>query len=469
MLLQLNLKRTFIRSLIPLCILLMIAAVSTAIAQTPPVDAAFNPTLTKESDFTGTSAGGEILIQPDGKMIMYAVYVQSDSSVTRYLFRLNQDGSIDNTFNCALCPQSTPFLQPDGKLLFTSTAVVNGAIHLKLVRVNSDGSIDREIITQLNNFGLTSATIGNAVWAVLPDGKILVEHNIFYQFAAPKSLQRLNPDGTIDSSFQPISVSSRFYDAVTDLILLPDGRFYRLDGGSSGTIAGSIYRHNPDGTQDSTFEQPSLVCSSGCGPVNAPRPYSIALQSDGKILMGGTFTSVNGVARSGLVRLHPAGNVDLDFTAAPGSIAQIRVLPDNKIILLGGFGNTSLIKLNADGSNDNTFNAPTDIVFYNIKVDSLGRIVFFGKFADQKFKFGRLNPNGTLETVFGLPPKKGSVSQLARQPDGKILVAGEFDKINGTTRNRIARLNVDGSVDTSFNPLGGFDVPPSVITVQPSD
>jgi uncharacterized delta-60 repeat protein len=462
-----KIRREFVQSLVSLCFLLMIAGI--AAAQIPVVDAAFNPTLTKESTFLADAgATGKIIIQPDGKMIMSAVYSQVDNTSIRYLFRLNPDGSFDNTFNCPLCPPATPFLQPDGKLLFVVEAqgAPNGVSYLKLIRFNSDGSLDAEIPTALNR-GFGSISITGTIWAVLPDGKVYLESDIFHQFGGPHSLHRLNPDGTLDPTFNPISVSGRFYDAVLDFVLLPDGKFYRLDGSSSTAQGGSIYRHNADGTQDQTFERPSLVCN--CAPFGVPRPYTVAVQPDGKILMGGAFSSVNGVARSDFVRLHPAGNVDLDFNPPPLSVAQIKVLPNNKILVRGSFGVSSLMRLKPDGAIDNTFTAPTNIFFFHFNVDSLGRIVFFGRFADQKYKFGRLNPDGTLETVFALPATKGSVSLLSRQPNGKIIVAGEFDKINGIIRNKIARLNADGSVDTSFNPLGGFDVAPSVVVTQADD
>jgi uncharacterized delta-60 repeat protein len=461
MYLQTRLSR--VQWLISLCVLLLTTGMLSA--QSPLIDDGFNPALTKESNHLAAAASGDILIQADGKMIMSAVYGQNDNTFTRYFFRLNPDGSLDNTFNCPLCPPAPAFLQSDGKLLFVveTPGGPNGTSYLKLMRFNSDGSLNAEIPTALNSGG--GFNISGTIWAIKPDGKIFLEANIFHQFAAPKSLHRLNPDGSLDPTFQPITVNSRFYDPVVDFILLPDGKFYVIDGSSSGTSGGSLYRYNPDGTADATFDRPTLSCTF-CMPFNTPRPFAIALQPDGKILMGGDFTSVNGVTRTRLVRLHPAGNVDLDFTAAPGSISQIIVLPDNKILLVGGFTTTSLIRLNADGSTDNTFNAPTDIIFYRAKVDSLGRVVFFGKFADQKFKFGRLNPNGTLESVFSLPPVKGAISTLARQADGKTIVAGEFDKINGVTRNKIARLNADGSVDATFDPLGGFDIPPSVIAFQ---
>jgi uncharacterized delta-60 repeat protein len=460
-----KITREIIQSLVSLSFLLMIAGV--AAAQVPAVDEGFNPALTKESDFIASVASGEILIQPDGKMIMTALYGRDDGTSTFYLFRLNADGSFDNTFNCALCPPATPFLQADGKLLFVVEAPggPNGLPFLKLMRFNSDGSLNAEIPTPLSRGA--SFSIRGTIWAIQPDGKIFLEANTFSQFASPQSLYRLNPDGSLDASFQPVTVNARFYDPVIDFILLPDGKFYRIDGSNNGSGGGSISRHNADGTQDATFERPSIACSF-CFPTGMGRLFDIALLPDGKILMGGDFDSVNGLTRSRLVRLHPAGNVDLDFSAAPGSVSQIEVLPDNKILLRGGFitGGT-LIRLNADGSTDNTFNAPSNIGFSRIKVDSLGRIVFFGQFADQKFKFGRLNPNGSLETVFGLPPVKGSVSTVAAAASGKVIVAGEFDKINGVTRNKIARLNADGGVDESFNPLGGFDVPPAMITVQP--
>jgi uncharacterized delta-60 repeat protein len=463
--LQSKLMRKFTQSLVSLCFLLMIAG--TAAAQIPAVDETFNPALTKESTFIAESAGGEIIIQPDGKMIMTAVYVQSSGVVISYLFRLNPDGSFDNTFSCPRCPPgTTPFLLPDGKLLYVVEAAggPNGSTSLKLLRFDSNGNLEAEIPTPFNRGFLFS--IRGTIWAIQPDGKIFLEVNTFYQFASPQSLYRLNPDGSLDASFQPISVNARFYDPVKDFILLPDGRYYVIDASNNGAGGGSISRYNPNGSPDAAFERPTLVCSF-CFPTGSARLSDIALQADGKVLIGGDFDSVNGIGRSRFVRLHPAGNVDLDFSPAPGSVAQIEVLPDNKILLLGGSINPVLIRLNPDGSVDNTFNAPTDIAFSRIKVDSLGRIVFFARFADQKFKFGRLNPNGTLESVFGLPPTKGSVSLLARQADGKIIVAGEFDKVNGTPRNKIARLNTDGSIDTNFNPLGGFDVPPSVVAVQP--
>ncbi|HEX8247792.1 MAG TPA: delta-60 repeat domain-containing protein, partial [Pyrinomonadaceae bacterium] len=120
--LQSKLMRRFTRSLVSLCFLLMIAGAWVS-AQIPAVDETFNPALTKESTFIAESAGGEIIIQPDGKMIMTAVYVPSSGAVISYLFRLNPDGSFDNTFSCPRCPPGTaPFLLPDGKLLYVVEA-----------------------------------------------------------------------------------------------------------------------------------------------------------------------------------------------------------------------------------------------------------------------------------------------------------------------------------------------------------
>ncbi|HWX21059.1 MAG TPA: hypothetical protein VN578_14255, partial [Candidatus Binatia bacterium] len=80
----------------------------------------------------------------------------------------------------------------------------------------------------------------------------------------------------------------------------------------------------------------------------------------------------------------------------------------------------------------------------------------------------RLNTNGSVDANFNSASgANGAVNSIALQPDGKILIGGDFTAINGTTRNRIARLNADGNLDTSFDPGSGADGSVHAIALQP--
>ena len=154
----------------------------------------------------------------------------------------------------------------------------------------------------------------------------------------------------------------------------------------------------------------------------------MAIQSNGRILIGGDFSNYNGTARRGMARLNSSGTIDTSFNPGTG--------------LNGGFPNGSPFK---------------------IVVDAAGKILIGGAFTSyngvSRNGIARLNANGSLDTTFnpgtGVAQTGGqdvSVNAIAVQPDGKILIGGRFNNYNGVFRGRIARLNPDGSLDTSFNP-----------------
>jgi uncharacterized delta-60 repeat protein len=155
--------------------------------------------------------------------------------------------------------------------------------------------------------------------------------------------------------------------------------------------------------------------------------YAEAIQPDGKILVGGTFTQVNGIARNYLVRLNSNGTEDTAFCTNLGTgfnsdVTAIAVQSDGKI-LVGGFFTT----LNGTTRN------------YLVRLES----------------------NGTVDTSFYTnlgTGFNGTVQTITVQTDGKILVGGAFSSLNGTARNGLVRLESNGTVDTAFytNLLGGF-------------
>ncbi len=291
--------------------------------------------------------------------------------------------------------------------------------------------------------------------------------------ASRNFIGRLNPDGTIDNSFDPGANQGVFALAVQpDGKILVGGAFTMLGGGGTGTTERShIGRLNADGSLDASFN-----------PGASDNIYSLAVQADGKILVGGIFATLGGAPRNLIGRLNADGSLDATFD--PGANNSVRIVlpqPDGRIIVGGGFttlggggtGSTMrnhLGRLNADGSIDPGFDpgmnspGPEDSVF-TCALQPDGKIVVGGSFTmlggggsgtTPRNRIGRLNADGTLDTTFD-PGADAHVLVLVIQPDGRILVGGFFSTLGGggtgtTTRNFVGRLNADGSLDSAFNP-----------------
>jgi uncharacterized delta-60 repeat protein len=157
------------------------------------------------------------------------------------------------------------------------------------------------------------------------------------------------------------------------------------------------------------------------------------LQTDGKIVVGGSFTNVGSTARSRIARLNSDSHLDLSFDAgagANGTVNAVALTRDGKVLVAGAFS----------------------------MMNGLPR----GRIA-------RLNNDGSVDAGFdgGIGPN-GSVSAIAVQKDGKVLIGGVFQFINGIARNHVARLNPDGTVDPSFDPGLGADNTISAIALSRS-
>ena len=233
--------------------------------------------------------------------------------------------------------------------------------------------------------------------------------------------------------------------------ILLGGGFHSLGGQNRDQIA----RLNADGSLDSGF---SLYPS---GDVS-----SLVVQTDGKVLVGGYFTTLGVQTRNRLARLNADGSLDTGFNPnANNHVISQALQADGKILIggyftaLGGQVRNRLARLNADGSLDTGFNPNVGSVFSDVvsslAVQADGKILVGGQFTtlggQTRNHIARVNADGSLDTSFN-PNANSFVQSLAIQADGKILVGGAFDGIGGQTRNRIARLNANGSLDTAFNP-----------------
>ncbi|KAA9325979.1 LamG-like jellyroll fold domain-containing protein [Adhaeribacter soli] len=207
--------------------------------------------------------------------------------------------------------------------------------------------------------------------------------------------------------------------------------------------------------------------------------YALHVDSDGKVLAGGTITSYKGVSRRGIARINVNGSLDTDFNPGTGFansslpthyVYAIAVQADKKILVGGEFNSyngkscNNLVRLNPDGTIDNTFAIGMGVngAVHAIVVQPDGKIVLGGSFLQVNGvaanRIIRLTSTGALDA--GFTPGSGfsgGVRTLALQPDGKIVAGGLFATFNGTSRNNIARLNSDGTVDAGFNPGSGFN------------
>src|SRR5436305_10190973 len=200
------------------------------------------------------------------------------------------------------------------------------------------------------------------------------------------------------------------------------------------------------------------------------RIFAIAVQPDGKILVGGDFTMIDGEPRQHIARLNPDDSLDMDFDpGANGKITNFALQPDGKILVVGQFSTlggggtgttvrSAIGRLNPDGSVDMDFNPGADSSIARVVLQPDGKIIVGGPFTalgggtgtTSRNSLGRLNPNGSVDLSFN-PGANNTVITIALQPDGKILLGGSFTALGGGTgttgRQHIGRLNPDGSVD----------------------
>ncbi len=204
-----------------------------------------------------------------------------------------------------------------------------------------------------------------------------------------------------------------------------------------GQVGNHLARLTPDGRLDAPF---TIGADNGV--------VAVAVQPDGKILVGGRFGMLSGQFRSYLGRLHPDGTLDTAFNPTTGGwVGCVAVQPDGKIVVGNSyrFQGSTLYRLNEDGSPDSTF---TCNLAYNsvnaLAVQPDGKLLVAGSGS-----LVRLNTNGSVETTFN--SGGATVSGLAVQPDGKVLIGGYFSNIQGQAHQALARFHPNGSLDNTFN------------------
>lgn len=340
----------------------------------------------------------------------------------------------------------------------------NGTARSRIARIHSDGTVDTTF-----NPGTGASGEINSVKSVVAvgEGQIMIGGNFgIYDGTFQNCIARIHPSGVLDTTFNPGTGAD---GSISSVSVRADGKI--LIGGGfnnyNGTGRVNIARVNSDGTLDASFDPGTGI--TGTAPFGFP-VASVVVSSD-KTLVGGNFTTYDGAARSMIVRINSNGTLDATFnpgTGADNDVFSIAIQSDGKILIGGRFNNydgtgrPKIARLNSDGTLDATFNpgtgADSDISAITIQGD--GKILIGGYFTTYngtgRNSIARLNSDGTLDTSFD--PGAGAddyILSIAIQNDGKIIIGGGFANYNGTSRVRIARLNSGGTLDTSFDPGAG--------------
>ncbi|MEO5959192.1 MAG: delta-60 repeat domain-containing protein, partial [Opitutaceae bacterium] len=448
---------------------------------------------TVDSPFDPNADNGvtSLAVQRDGKIVLGGYFtklqpVGNDSAANRsHLARLNPDGTIDSEFYPnAGGNVTTIVIAPDGGILVGGPFLSvwgRGATTISFrnaARFTPDGAVDTAF-----NLGLNAEA---SAFAFQSDGKIVVGG--YFTRAQPPGvasakvrnrLARFSATGSLDTSFE-LDAGGRPLVSVVQA----DGKI--VLGGSFTNVGGETHnflaRLNPDGSVDSSYK-----------PDFNGRVLALAYEaSSGKILVGGSFTTIGGETRNHIARLNPSGTIDSEFNPdIDGQVGSIVVQSDGKILVGGAFftakplgtsertTRNNILRLNANGTLDTAFDPNTDASVTSIVVQSDGKIIFGGSFtrlqpnaaanATIRSRLARVNADGTLDTTYD-PNFNGDVAALALQGDGKLIVGGAFGLLAppgstaATVRSRLVRINPDGTID-AFNPSANGTV--LAIALQP--
>jgi uncharacterized delta-60 repeat protein len=416
---------------------------------------------------------------PNGKLLIGGSFTIYNGTALQNIARLNANGSLDGSFNLGSGVLGSPasissiLIQPNGKMLIAGGfSIDNGAVRNRIACLSINGSLDISF----------NPSIGANNWvsclALQSDGKVIIGGDfISYDNTVRNRIARLNDNGSLDTTFNPGIGANAIIETI---ILQADGKI--LIGGEftnyNGVTQNRIARLNPNGSLDSTF----MPGSGADGRVRV-----IALQSDGRIIVAGDFSIFGGLFKRKITRLNSNGSMDVTFNSSIGIdgglnnfIYALAVQTDGKILIGGDF--TSFIfnfrnhiaRLNSDGSLDMSFNPGTGANgwVYSLYLQPDGKVLIGGEFTSYngtvRNRIARLNTDGSLDSTFN--PGAGSnyrVSSVVIQPEGHIITAGNFTSYNNVSRNYITRLNVDGSLDSTFNPGQGPNWSVQSVALQP--
>ncbi len=475
-------------------------------------------------------AGGRILAsvtQADGRIVVAGSFTSAGGATHNYVARLNADGSVDNSY----APDFNGRVYTLAYDAAANKVIVGGAFttiggenRQHIARLNANGTIDSEFFPELDG------QVGVVV--LQPDGKILVGGSFINVkgFGAATAVQRanllrLNPNGSLDSAFDPepnSSVAAIFLQSDSKIVI--GGSFTTIQPGGAPTVTttngvttttistatitprNNLARLNADGSLDTTFN-----------PTPNGQVSAIVAQSDGKLILGGAFTALNPEkaptvtiknadgttttttvsTRNHIARLTTDGLVDTTYDPnANGNVLALALQSDGKLLVGGAFTTFQpngaadwtlrkyAARLNTDGTVDSTYNLDISELGGNrvdsVRIQANGTVLLGGSFTSlqpigsariARKNFARLTAAGAVDTAFDASTGGSTgavVNALAVQPDGRVIAAGSFGDLGGARSTNIARYRAEGAADPEFSNSLATDGAINAVVVRPN-
>ena len=390
------------------------------------------------------------------------------TSTPPVLVKVVPPGSVDQTFVTSLMAELAFARLPDGRLLGAG-----GGIYPMLFQTLANGDFDPGFFLRPAALGGTYAwwrtgffdQQGPREFLVEPDGRIVVAGN-FQVFRTNATLGgwssvgrmvRLTPDGFLDTSLNIGSGPSYpglFAEAtISALARQPDGKLIAAGAFRAFNNIGrtNIVRLNANGSIDDTFAGPTFASDTDFNKVGGIS--ALALQPDGKILVGGSWQRVHGQDRTALIRLNANGTLDETFAVLRGkqdalpwpsstSVSSIALLPSGKILITGsglvpgktGYENNAIFRINSDGTVDTTFAAKASVAQTSSTVvvaQPDGKILLGGSPTVTRFlPTGEIDPDWVFDPLLSTPLFSNAPSYTSRiviEPGGfSALMAGNY-------------------------------------------
>ncbi|MBL7850121.1 MAG: VCBS repeat-containing protein [Cyclobacteriaceae bacterium] len=315
----------------------------------------FNADGSRDNSFASNTHDGLFLVLPDDRII--ATY--ADGTYT-YPIRLDANGNEDAAFNANVTQYYSGNItalarQPDDKILVAATAFNTPPF---VERFNTDGTSD----------GLLAGADGLDLYVI----KVQSDGHILLGGQFPGGITRLDPTGAVDPTFSVIGAS----DYVTDIALQTDGKIL---------VAGAfpffddlphygIVRLNTDGSIDNSFTALGITDLYDLGS----SVFKIIIQPDDKIILAGSFLGINGTERKNLVRLNPDGTVDCAFNPGVSSDAAIQGIAlqsDGKILITGSFTSYESTTRNGLARVNGGVGGPPTITSFNPASGKTGEVI----------------------------------------------------------------------------------------------
>jgi uncharacterized delta-60 repeat protein/uncharacterized repeat protein (TIGR02543 family) len=372
----------------------------------------------------GLGASGQTnaaAVQSDGKIVVVGSFLSWNGNSINHVLRLNSDGTRDTAFNASLgsgpvAGQDSVLIQSNQQIVISGTSTPwNGSTATRLVRLNTDGSLDTTFHANIGA-GPDNSILGHAQQS---DGKLIfVGQFANWNGTSVRGIVRLNTDGTLDTSFiNDVGVglgTPASNNLITSVGLQSDGRI--IVAGSfanwDGVAVGRIARLNTNGTRDTTFNQGGTGLNSFV--------YGARVQSDDAIVLVGNFSTHNGSAASKVLRLNSNGTLDASFSTNIGTsighsstpyVGRVAIQNDGKILIGQGFttwsGTTvgSLVRLNSNGTRDTAFSTAIGNSLTVTQVLSIvpngNKAIVLGTFTSWNGtpvgRIVRLNADGTID------------------------------------------------------------------------